>query len=82
MHSLVLFGSRATGRAGPESDVDLIVVSPAFEGLGVLARAKLVRRYSELPYPVDVLCYSPAEFEQLRREVGLVGAAIAEGVVV
>jgi predicted nucleotidyltransferase len=77
-----LFGSRATGRAHPESDVDVLVVSSGFEGQNFLQRARAVRREWSLPQPIDVLCYTPAEFARLRAEVSIVSVALAEGVAV
>jgi predicted nucleotidyltransferase len=32
IHFAVIFGSQTTGQAGPWSDIDLIVVSPKFDG--------------------------------------------------
>lgn len=59
-----LFGSHATGEARPDSDIDLIVVSRAFSGMpkwkrwGVLGDA-----LSDVLEPIDVLAYSPEEFD-------------------
>lgn len=50
-----VFGSRATGRARPFSDLDLLVVEPA--RLSWLQRADLRDRFeaSDLPFRVDVV---------------------------
>jgi hypothetical protein len=77
---LVLFGSRGRGEGGPHSDVDLLVVSPAFEGLSAGKRAAPLYRAWDADLPVDFLCYSPAEFERLRERVSLVRVALQEGV--
>lgn len=77
---VMLFGSQATGRAGPESDVDLVVVSAAFEGRNFVERCELVDRAWDLAYPVDFLCYTPSEFERLRHQVSIVRVALDEGV--
>ena len=39
-----LFGSRATGRAREESDLDVIVVSEHFEGVRFLKRMEMLLR--------------------------------------
>lgn len=78
----MLFGSRATGAARADSDVDLLVVSPAFRDLSYLKRARLVRQEWDLPYPVDVLCYTPEEFATLREQTSIVKVALDEGVTV
>ena len=50
-----VFGSRATGRARPFSDLDLLIVQPA--RLSWLQRADLRDRFeaSDLPFRVDVV---------------------------
>ena len=50
-----VFGSRATGRARPFSDLDLLIVQPA--RLSWLQRADLSDRFeaSDLPFRVDVV---------------------------
>lgn len=78
--TVFLFGSQATGRGGPESDLDILVVSRAFEGKSTLQRAMMVDPAWDLPLPVDFLCYTPEEFERLRRQTSIVSAALREGV--
>ena len=80
VRSLVLFGSQASGRAGLESDVDVLVVSPAFAGKTYLTRAAQAWDCWNLPHPVDFLCYTPDEFDRLRREASIVREALKEGV--
>lgn len=50
-----VFGSRATGRARPFSDLDLLIIQPA--RLSWLQRADLCDRFeaSDLPFRVDVV---------------------------
>lgn len=76
---LIAFGSRVDGSARPDSDIDLIVVSDAFEGIPFLERS---RRFNEqIPWHlrVDAWCYTVKEFERLRRQVGIVADACREG---
>ncbi len=77
--SIIFFGSRATGKAGKDSDVDLIVVSPIFKERKC-ARAKGLHKYWDADFPVDFICYAPEEFEEKKKEVSLVSMAIKEGV--
>ena len=79
---VLLFGSQARGDSGRDSDVDVLVVSQAFEGRNHFDRASQLRRLWELPYPVDFLCYTPEEFEHRRSQVGIVRVALEEGVAV
>ncbi len=62
-----IVGSHARGTAGPESDIDVIVVAPT--------RRPSVERFRDyLPaiiaagVGVDLVVYTPAEFERLRGE--------------
>ena len=59
-HTVVLFGSWATRRATPDSDVDLLVVAESDEPVHVrMARAQ--RALRGLAVPVDVFVHTPAE---------------------
>ena len=78
--TVILFGSRATGKAGSYSDVDLIVVSPAFKGLSFRWRATKMYDYWTLPYPVDFLCYTPKEFNKFRKQATIVREAVEHGI--
>lgn len=77
---VILFGSRARGDAGPHSDVDLMLVSPAFEGKSAGKRAWKIHLAWDLDLPVDFVCYTPGEFERLRHRVSLVSVALREGI--
>ncbi|MBE0617497.1 MAG: nucleotidyltransferase domain-containing protein [Proteobacteria bacterium] len=61
-----LFGSFAEGRAGPWSDVDLVVVQPT--DAPFVERPRGFRDLMDLGVPVDVLVYTPGEFARLREE--------------
>lgn len=80
---VIVFGSRATGRARPDSDVDLILVSSCFKGQEMAERMKQFRQEIE-PYrygiSTDVLCYTPEEFEVMSTGIGMVAEAVKEGV--
>jgi predicted nucleotidyltransferase len=76
---VLAFGSRVTGEALVESDLDLLVVSEAFRGVPFLERAYKLLTDLALPFPVDLLCYTPEEFSRKRRELGIVSQALEEG---
>ncbi|MFZ8813664.1 MAG: nucleotidyltransferase domain-containing protein [Thermus aquaticus] len=76
----LLFGSRARGEALEDSDWDLLVVSPAFRGMDYLSRVQLL--YHLLPLRnVDYVALTPEEWEARKGEIGLVGEAAREGLV-
>lgn len=57
---VVLFGSLATDRATPQSDVDLLVIMES-ELRRDLRQEAVSRALRPRDYPVDILAYTPAE---------------------
>ena len=80
----VLFGSRVTDDRVP-NDTDIILVSSEFEGVpGYRRPAPILERWDHARWgPIDVLCFTPAEFaERLEgAERTLVDRALEEGIV-
>jgi len=77
---MILFGSRAKGKTGRDTDADLIIVSPAFKKMDFFKRGATMYNYWDLRMPVDFLCYSPEEFEVLRKRASIVSTALKEGI--
>ena len=77
---VLLFGSRAYGRPTKYSDVDLIVVSPAFRGVKFRKRPVELYDYWDIDLPVDLLCYSPEEFKSKSRDPTIVREALRRGI--
>ncbi len=77
---MLLFGSRARGTAGDESDVDLIIVSSTFKGEKFRYRPLGFHKYWRSDYPVDFLCYTPEEFNKLRMQITIVREAVENGI--
>ena len=80
LDKMILFGSRVKDKATRYSDFDLIVVSPSFRGKRDLQRGLYFYKYWHLHYPVDFLCYTPEEFNKLKRQVTIVREAVQEGI--
>ncbi len=80
IQKLILFGSRATDKAKEDSDVDLILISEKFKRLNFIKRAAKMYDYWDLNLPVDFLCYTPKEFEKLRKQVSIVSEALKKGI--
>ena len=80
---VILFGSRARGDAGPDSDVDLVVIETEPFGPGRNRRAestRLSRALAEFRVPKDILVYSHDEAEYWRDSLNNVLArALREG---
>lgn len=68
---IILFGSHARGDAGPDSDVDLLVVM-ATEGSVRDLRLKIRRVLRNIPVPLDVIVTSPTDFAWRKDVVGTI----------
>ncbi len=79
---MIFFGSRAWGKPHRDSDIDLLIVSPAFRKKESFERGVEFYDYWDLNYPVDFLCYTPEEFNKLSKMVTLVREAARKGIVI
>jgi len=82
LQRMLLFGSRATGMARPDSDIDLIVVSDEFTGKSAYDRPTRLYMDWDLDYPVDMLCYTPEEFRRLAKRHSIIREALKTGVTI
>jgi predicted nucleotidyltransferase len=77
---VIAFGSRVRGDALSTSDLDLILVSPWFASVPFLKRSPAVLELLDYPGGLELLCYTPEEFEARRQELGIVRVALEEGI--
>ncbi|MDI6721388.1 MAG: nucleotidyltransferase domain-containing protein [Candidatus Aenigmarchaeota archaeon] len=82
IEKMYLFGSMASGKSHKYSDIDLIVVSKRFRNKGILGRAPQLYMTWDLEYPVDFLCYTPEEFNKLKKQVTIVREAVKNGIAI
>jgi len=78
-----LFGSHATGRAAPDSDYDLIIVSRSFEAVPRIRRGMGIRGifYDVGGFaPLDLICLTPEEFESAKGRATLVREVLPEAI--
>lgn len=69
--SIYLFGSMAKGNAGPESDIDLMVVWNSH--LNAHERNMAIRRlFPNRKFPLDVFTYTPEELNSMKNLNGTV----------
>jgi len=80
IHKMILFGSRAYGKPHKWSDFDLMVISTKFKGKKTYKRARRLYDYWNLDYPVDFLCFTPEEFNKLKKQTIIVKQAIKKGI--
>jgi len=78
----VFFGSRARGDYLADSDYDIVLVSPDFEGVFFSQRSALMYDFwQHWPLEIEPLCYTPEEFEKKKGQISIVSEAVKEGVV-
>ena len=58
----ILFGSYATGRFSEWSDIDLAIVSDAFEGSRIVDRAKLRKISLDVSSDIETIPFRPEDF--------------------
>ncbi len=68
---IILFGSQARGDAGPDSDIDLLVVMPV-EGSVVDKRLEIRLALHDIHISVDIVVTTPEEFAWRKDSVGTI----------
>ena len=68
---VILFGSHARGEAGPDSDIDLLVVM-AVEGSAYEKGLEVSLALPDLSVPVDVIVTTPEDFAWRKDVVGTI----------
>lgn len=79
---VIIFGSFARGKFGRNSDIDLILVDNKFKGKKFHERTKGMWLKWNLGIPVDFLCYTPEEFNKLKKRISIVSEALREGIAI
>ncbi|MEK7765895.1 MAG: nucleotidyltransferase domain-containing protein [bacterium] len=78
---IILFGSHSRGDAGPDSDVDLLVVMPLAGSRREIGR-DMTLAVAGFGLPNDILVVTPEEVERDRDQVGtVIRPALREGIV-
>jgi predicted nucleotidyltransferase len=68
---IILFGSHARGEAGPESDVDLLVVMPV-KGSKRKKMVEIGVALHDIPLAKDIIVTTPEDFEWRKEIVGTI----------
>jgi len=80
IEKIILFGSRARNDYLKGFDYDFILVSKDFEKYNFLDRISEVMREGNINFSADILCYTPKEFNKKKKEIGIIGNAMKEGI--
>jgi predicted nucleotidyltransferase len=76
---IILFGSHARGTAGPDSDVDLLVVTPV-SGSKRAKQVEMRLALHDIHVPKDIIVVTPEEVARRRDIVGtIIRPALREG---
>ena len=76
---VILFGSYARGKAGPDSDVDLLIVMP-ISGSRRKKAVEIGIALHDIPVAKDVIVVSPDDFEWRKDVIGTIERpAVREG---
>ena len=76
---IVLFGSHARGAAGPDSDVDLLVIMPV-SGSRREKQIEMRVALHDIPLPKDIIVVTPDDVARRRDIVGtIIRPALREG---
>jgi len=76
---VILFGSHARGQAGPDSDVDLLVVMPV-RGQKHKKQVQIRVALHDIRVPMDIIVTTPEEFEWRKEIPGTIEyPAVQEG---
>lgn len=77
---IILFGSAARQDAGPQSDIDLLVVMPDGTHRRQISQ-KLYRSIRGMGVPFDIVVATPKDLEVYKEDIGLIyRQALQEGV--
>lgn len=80
LEKAILFGSRARGDYLNTSDVDLILVSKDFEKVPFRKRAIDILDFWNEEIDIQIISYTPREFEKMKKQLGIVSKALKEGI--
>ncbi len=79
---IILFGSRAKNENLESSDIDLIIVSKRFKGINFLERIRKVSKEWNGLIAIEPLCYTPEEFEEMKKRISIVREALKYGKII
>lgn len=79
---IIIFGSHASGKKTPDSDLDILVVLD--EGSATRTESMRIRRaLRRLMYPIDIIVSTPQQLARYRNTPGMIyQSALNEGIVI
>lgn len=80
IEKVIFFGSRAREKSKIGSDYDFILVSKDFKGMKFTDRMTKIYPHWKYQDSIDPLCYTPEEFNKLKKQVTIVREAVRTGI--
>ncbi len=78
-HRVILFGSRASGGARSDSDVDFLVIADSSLPRHKRSRP-LYAMFRPYPFPMDIIVFTPEEVAlELKKKGSFIASALAQG---
>jgi len=77
---VIFFGSRSKGIFRRNSDYDVILVSKDFRGMRFTDRMTKIYPYWGYTDSIDPFCYTPEEFNKLKKQITIVREAVRTGI--
>ena len=79
---IILFGSKAKGTDWKRSDYDFIIVSKRFEKMHWLKRISKIVSFWDKMSDIDILPYTPKEFQNKKNNSSIVRDAMKHGILI
>ena len=79
---IIIFGSRIKGTATITSDLDIIIVSKAFQGIPFIERMPLLLKKFDFQRHIDYICSTPEEFDRIKDASSLIIEALEHGEII
>ena len=77
---VIVFGSRAKNEHLLESDYDLLVISKKFSAMSFMDRMIYLLSFWKIRKDADIFGLTPNEAKERSKELGVIGTALREGV--
>lgn len=82
IHRIYLYGSHANGHPSRFSDIDLAVISPSFNGKGIVRRQEILGEIIyDIGEPIEAIGYSLKEFQNAQ-DLSFLANIISQGKIV
>ena len=77
--TVIVFGSRISGKAHEDSDIDVVITSEFFKDIPFIKRMPMILRTARFQKHVDYICYTPTEFDKIKDKSSIIMDALEYG---